>query len=1008
MHFRSLSAVCAAVLSFGLLSCADSGVLSPTPEGSPHLSTNVARPEVLISQVYGGGGNSGATYTHDFVELFNPGDQPVTVAGWRVSYTSPAGSSWTSGATLPVGAIIQPGGYFLIQMAPGAGGTTALPTPDATGNAAMGAAAGKVVLARTSATPSGVCPEGVDLVAYGSTANCPTPTATLNNTTAALRKDSGCAYTGSSSADFSTGAPSPRNSGSPANLACGDGQPVPAPVTGNIVINEILADPSVVADADGEWFEVLNRGTVPVDLQGYQIASGSSTGGDPVHTIASSVVLPAGGYAVLARNGDFETNGGVNASYVYDAAAATINLSNSSDWLALRDVTGATVDSVSWSTGPPRGASRAVTNPDADNTNVDGANWFTSTAIFGAGDKGTPGEANSSTGGGGEPGVVASISISINAPTRVPAGYTKPAFATARDGTGTIISPPPAYVWTSSNPGVAKVDNLGYITGVSPGTVTITATAPNGVSSTASFSVIAGDAPTTAVYGNHLEFGIPTGGRTGDDHLMKKDLFALSYSQTRGGPSWVSWNINATQFGPEDRCNCFTADQTLPANVYKVVDFDYRNGGYDRGHMVQSFTRTTTEQENASTFLLTNILPQAANNNQGPWGAFESYANDVVRKEGKEAYVIAGGEYSVSPQTLKNEGKVQVPEFTWKVVVLVGAGKGLADVRSTSDLEVIAVRMPNDTAGARTIRNTPWQSFKTTVDDIEARVGYDLLNALPDQIERMVESGTRAPVANAGGSYTVLEGSSLVLDGSKSSDPDGDALTYAWDFGDGSTGTGVNPTHVYADNGMYTVTLTVSDPFGVKNTATTSTVVVNVAPTVNSFSGQTGYQGETYSGTSGFSDPGADTWIATVDYGDGSGATPLTLTGKTFQLSHVYRSPGTFTVTVTVTDKDGGSGTRTAVVVVRTPRQGIQELQAKVAELRAGGALSAGNANALNATLQAAHNQLDQGNATAAVNQMQAFINQVNSLVAEGKLSQRDGQSLTTLASRVIASIRSL
>jgi hypothetical protein len=111
---------------------------------------------------------------------------------------------------------------------------------------------------------------------------------------------------------------------------------------------------------------------------------------------------------------------------------------------------------------------------------------------------------------------------------------------------------------------------------------------------------------------------------------------------------------------------------------------------------------------------------------------------------------------------------------------------------------------------------------------------------------------------------------------------------------------------------------------------------------------------------------------------------------------------------VTVTDKDGGSGTRTAVVVVRTPRQGIQELQAKVAELRAGGALSAGNANALNATLQAAHNQLDQGNATAAVNQMQAFINQVNSLVAEGKLSQRDGQSLTTLANRVIASIRSV
>jgi hypothetical protein len=329
--------------------------------------------------------------------------------------------------------------------------------------------------------------------------------------------------------------------------------------------------------------------------------------------------------------------------------------------------------------------------------------------------------------------------------------------------------------------------------------------------------------------------------------------------------------------------------------------------------------------------------------------------------------------------------------------------RGLADVNSSADLEVVAVIMPND-AG---IRNVAWTTYKTTVDAVEAISGYDVLAALPDRIERIVESGTRAPVAAIGGPYTGIEGSSVPLSAAGSSDPDGDVLTYAWDFGDGTTGTGVSPTHTYADNGNYIVKVTVSDPYGVESTATTSVVVVNVAPTVNSFSGQTGYQGETYSGTSGFSDPGADTWSATVDYGDGSGATPLTLTGKTFQLSHVYRSPGTFTVTVTVTDKDGGSGTRTAVVVVRTSKQGIQDLQAKVAEFRASGALSAGNANALNSTLQAALNQLNQGNSAAAVNQLRAFINQVNLLVAEGKLAADNGQILTMLANRVIASITS-
>src|ERR1700750_2760789 len=99
---------------------------------------------VVISQVYGGGGNSGATYKNDFVELFNPTAAPVTVAGWSLQYASSTGTSWQ--VTLLPTLTLQPGQYLLVQEAVGAGGTTNLPTPDATGSISMSATAGKIAL----------------------------------------------------------------------------------------------------------------------------------------------------------------------------------------------------------------------------------------------------------------------------------------------------------------------------------------------------------------------------------------------------------------------------------------------------------------------------------------------------------------------------------------------------------------------------------------------------------------------------------------------------------------------------------------------------------------------------------------------------------------------------------------------------------------------------------------------------------------------------------------------
>ena len=173
-----------------------------------------ASTSVVISQVYGGGGNSKATYKNDFIELYNLGTAPVDISGWTVQYASTTGSSWQQ---TPLSGMINPGKYYLIEEAAGSGGTVFLPTPDAApGTIPMAAGAGKVALVNNTATLSGSCPTAgiVDFVGYGGGTNCSetAPTQTLSNTTAALRNLDGAQDTDNNSVDFTVGAPNPRNS----------------------------------------------------------------------------------------------------------------------------------------------------------------------------------------------------------------------------------------------------------------------------------------------------------------------------------------------------------------------------------------------------------------------------------------------------------------------------------------------------------------------------------------------------------------------------------------------------------------------------------------------------------------------------------------------------------------------------------------------------------------------------------------------------------------------------
>jgi len=171
---------------------------------------------VKISQVYGGGGNSGAVYTNDFIEIYNQSSTtPVDLTGWSVQEASATvTTAWAVTSLCPAGqtCILQPGHYYLVSESQGAGGTTPLPTADAAGPPTI--------------PLSGGCPVGgdiLDMVGYG-TASCfeGAATAALANTTAAIRKGNGCVDTDNNPNDFLIDVPIPRNSASPANSCGGD------------------------------------------------------------------------------------------------------------------------------------------------------------------------------------------------------------------------------------------------------------------------------------------------------------------------------------------------------------------------------------------------------------------------------------------------------------------------------------------------------------------------------------------------------------------------------------------------------------------------------------------------------------------------------------------------------------------------------------------------------------------------------------------------------------------
>jgi hypothetical protein len=187
--------------------------------------------QVVISQVYGGGGNTGATLNKDFVELFNKSTTAVDISGWSIQYQSATNNTavWFVN-TIPASTIIQPGKYFLIAFGAAGANGAALPTPDfdyTTGTPAplqLSATSGRVALVNNATALAIGCNSGnsniIDLIGYGSTTICfegTAPATGLSAILAAIRLNGGCTDNNQNSTDFSTGTPTPRNSSTAAN-----------------------------------------------------------------------------------------------------------------------------------------------------------------------------------------------------------------------------------------------------------------------------------------------------------------------------------------------------------------------------------------------------------------------------------------------------------------------------------------------------------------------------------------------------------------------------------------------------------------------------------------------------------------------------------------------------------------------------------------------------------------------------------------------------------------------
>ena len=243
--------------------------------------------------------------------------------------------------------------------------------------------------------------------------------------------------------------------------------------------------------------------------------------------------------------------------------------------------------------------------------------------------------------------------------------------------------------------------------------------------------------------------GFPSQPVDGRSVIVSHDAYTALYSLEDLVPVWVSWHLDAEDSGDLARDDIrFKVDPQITDKDYTVTHDDYKNSGFDRGHLCPNADRDSTEALQLETFYTTNVAMQNSNLNKGEWKYLEEDIRSVVNDLDYEAYIIAGTygsggyvdndsdiiyEYD-NPESNK-ERKITVPAYFWKVAVIIKDDN--ADLsRIDEDADMLAVWFPN----APVTDEKPWSDYIKSVDYIESQTGLDLFSEIPDDIENKLES----------------------------------------------------------------------------------------------------------------------------------------------------------------------------------------------------------------------------------------------------------------------------
>jgi endonuclease G, mitochondrial len=227
-----------------------------------------------------------------------------------------------------------------------------------------------------------------------------------------------------------------------------------------------------------------------------------------------------------------------------------------------------------------------------------------------------------------------------------------------------------------------------------------------------------------------------------ENHVITRDQYVLSYNGKLHTPNWVSWQLVKSDIGNTAR-GAFKQDSDLPKGFTQITSNVYNACGFDRGHMCPSKDRSDSAANNDATFLMTNVVPQAPDNNQKPWEQLETYCRDLA-KHGDELYIVCGphgtggeGKNGAADTIGKGKNHVNVPASTWKVIMVLPKG-----TEPSKRTRMIAVVVPN-----KQDVDENWSKYRVSVNRVEELTGFtfypDLPKAVADAIKEPVD---RVPI----------------------------------------------------------------------------------------------------------------------------------------------------------------------------------------------------------------------------------------------------------------------